>query len=66
MARNGLRIDRKGFSAADPDHDGTLSKDEYFALAEKLFNKADTNGDGTLDSKQVRSKARRALARLLR
>ncbi|MGC1862978.1 MAG: EF-hand domain-containing protein [Methylocystis sp.] len=62
----GSRIDRKEFSAADTDHDGTLSKDEYLALVEKLFKKADTNNDGTLDAKELRSKAGRALARLLR
>jgi Ca2+-binding EF-hand superfamily protein len=62
----GSRIDRKEFSAADTDHDGTLSKDEYVALVEKLFKKADTNNDGTLDAKEMRSKAGRALERLLR
>ncbi len=62
----GSRIDRKEFSAADTDHDGTLSKDEYLALVEKLFKKADTNNDGTLDAKEMRSKAGRALERLLR
>jgi len=43
-----------------------LSKDEYLALVEKLFKKADTNNDGTLDAKEMRSKAGRALERLLR
>jgi Ca2+-binding EF-hand superfamily protein len=62
----GSRIDRKEFSAADADHDGALSKDEYLALVEKLFKKADTNNDGTLDTKEMRSKAGRALERLLR
>jgi Ca2+-binding EF-hand superfamily protein len=62
----GSRIDRKEFSAADTDHDGTLSKDEYLAVVEKLFKKADTNNDGTLDAKEMRTKAGRALERLLR
>src|SRR5271163_2140981 len=34
-------IGAKTFKAADPDNDGTLTKDEYLALVEKLFKKAD-------------------------
>jgi hypothetical protein len=60
------RIGRKEFSAAGPDHDGTLTKDGYLALVGKLFKKADTNGDETSDAKELHSKAGRALARLLR
>jgi Ca2+-binding EF-hand superfamily protein len=59
----GSRIGRNEFSAVDPDHDGTLTKDEYLALVEKLFKRADTDGDGTLDAKELHSKT---LARLLR
>ncbi len=58
------RIGRKEFSAAGPDHDGTLTKDGYLALVGKLFKKADTNGDETSDAKELHSKAGRALASL--
>src|ERR1700691_4972570 len=34
-------IGPKMFKEADPDNDGTLTKDEYLALVERLFNKAD-------------------------
>ncbi|MGH6936940.1 MAG: calcium-binding protein, partial [Methylocella sp.] len=45
--------------------DGTLTKDEYLGLAEKLFNAADPDKDGTLDEKELKSKAGRALLRLI-
>ena len=31
----------KEFKAADPDNDGTLSKDEYLAMVEKRFKAVD-------------------------
>jgi Ca2+-binding EF-hand superfamily protein len=43
-----VSVGAKAFKAADPDNDGTLTKDEYLALVEKLFNKADVDHDGTL------------------
>jgi hypothetical protein len=30
------------FAATDPDHEGTLSRDEYMAVVEMRFNAADT------------------------
>jgi len=51
---------------ADPDKDGTISKDEYLGLAEKLFKEADADGEGTLDAKELRSKAGRQLLKLLK
>jgi hypothetical protein len=53
------------FKAADLDHDGSLSKDEYLALVEKLFKRADTNHDGTLNAAELHSKTGRALRRLI-
>ena len=53
-------LGKKEFKAADPDNDGTLTKDEYLAIVEKLFKKADVDNDGTLDAKELRSKAGRA------
>ncbi|HTV33364.1 MAG TPA: calcium-binding protein, partial [Methylocella sp.] len=62
----GSRLSAKQFREADTDGDKTLSKDEYLALVEKLFNAADIRKDGTLDAKELRSKAGRALTRLIR
>jgi EF hand len=60
------RLNPTEFAAADPDKDGTLTKDEYLAVVEQRFKAADPDNDGTLDAKELRSKAGRALARLLR
>jgi Ca2+-binding EF-hand superfamily protein len=58
-------IGKKDFKAADSDHDGTLSKQEYLALVEKLFKKADVDHDGTLSVQELRSPAARTLKPLL-
>jgi Ca2+-binding EF-hand superfamily protein len=58
-------IGKKEFRAADLDHDGTLSKDEFLALVEKVFRKADVDNDGTLTVKELGSPASRALKPLL-
>jgi hypothetical protein len=60
------RVSAKELAAADPDHDGTLTKDEYLALVEQRFKAADPDNDGTLDAKELNSGAGRALLRLLR
>ena len=62
----GNRLSRKEFEAADPDKDKTLTKDEYLAEVEKRFKAADTDHDGTLDAKELKTKAGRALLRLLK
>ncbi len=59
------QLSKKAFIAADPDKDNSLTKDEYIAMAEKLFKAADLENDGTLDARELRSKAGRALRRLL-
>jgi len=59
------RIGKTQFKAADTDHDGTLNKDEYLALVEKLFNRADVHHDGALDVAELRSKSARALQPLI-
>ncbi|MEI9916968.1 MAG: hypothetical protein WDN29_15505 [Methylovirgula sp.] len=60
------RLSKKAFVAADPDKDNSLTKDEYIAMAEKLFKAADLENDGTLDARELRSHAGRALQRLLK
>ena len=60
------RLSTKELAAADPDHDGTLTKDEYLAVVEQRFGAADPDHDGTLDAKELKSGAGRALLRLLK
>jgi hypothetical protein len=58
-------IGARMFKAADTDHDGTISKDEYLALVETLFKKADTDNDGTLSVAELKSKSAHRLKRLI-
>jgi Ca2+-binding EF-hand superfamily protein len=60
------RLSVRELGAADPDHDRTLSKEEYLAAVEQRFKAADTDNDGTLTASELRSKAGRALMRLVR
>ena len=60
------RLSAKELAAADPDKDGTLTKDEYLAVVEQRFKAADPDNDGTLDAKELKSRAGRALVRLLK
>jgi EF hand len=59
------RLSRKEFAAGDPDHDKTLTKDEYFAIVEQRFKAADPDNDGTISEAEFDTKAGRALSRLL-
>jgi hypothetical protein len=59
------RLSARELGAADPDKDGTLTKDEYLAVVEQRFKAANPDNDGTLDAKELRTKAGRALMRLL-
>jgi hypothetical protein len=59
------RLTRKDFTAADPDNDGTLSKDEFLALVEKRFKAADPDNDGTVSAAEFKTAAGRSLSRLL-
>ena len=54
------------FAAADVDKEGTLTKDEYLAIVEQRFKAADADNDGTLTAKEMQTKTRRALLRLLK
>ena len=60
------RLSPKEFAAAGPDHNGTLTLDEYLAVVEQRFNAANPDKDGTLDAKELNTSAGRALLRLLR
>jgi len=60
------RLSARELAAADPDHDGTLTKDEYLAVVEQRFAAADPDHDGTLDARELNTKAGQALVRLLR
>jgi hypothetical protein len=53
-------------AAADPDHDGTLTVDEYLAVVEQRFNAANPDKDGTLDARELNTRAGQALLRLLK
>jgi Ca2+-binding EF-hand superfamily protein len=59
------RVGKNAFLAAEPDNDNTLTKAEYIGMAERLFKAADVNNEGTLDARELRSRAGRALQRLL-
>ena len=58
-------LGKKDFKAGDTDNDGTLTKDEYLAIVEQLFKKADVDNEGTLSAKELKSKAGRALQKLI-
>ncbi len=60
------RLSARELAAADPDHDGTLTKEEYLAVVEQRFRAADPDHDGTLDARELRSGPGRALVRLLK
>lgn len=62
----GPRISKRDFASADAGHDGTLTKDEFTALAERLFRAADEGGHGELGEKELQNPAGKLLARLLR
>ena len=60
------RLTAKELKTADPDHDGALTLDEYLALVEQRFRAAGPDNDGTPDAKEFKSRAGRALLRLLK
>jgi hypothetical protein len=58
-------IGAKLFASADKDHDGTLTKDEYVALAARLFKRADADHDGTLTAAELQTRTGHALDKLI-
>jgi hypothetical protein len=59
-------LSKVDLTAADPDKDGTLTKDEYLSLVAARFKAADPDNDGTIDAKEISSPAGQALVRLLK
>jgi hypothetical protein len=59
------RLTHQEFTAADPDKDGTLTKDEYLAVVEKHFKAADPDNEGTVSAAEFETPAGRALSKLL-
>jgi Ca2+-binding EF-hand superfamily protein len=59
------RLTQQEFIAADPDKDGTLSKDEYLAVVEKRFKAADPDNDGTVSAAEFKTAAGRSLSQVL-
>jgi Ca2+-binding EF-hand superfamily protein len=59
------RLTQKEFTAADPDNEGTLSKDEYLAVVEKRFKATDPDNDGTVSAAEFKTAAGRSLSQLL-
>ena len=60
-----LGIGKKAFAKADPDNDRTLDEGEYLALVEQQFKAADPDKDGTLSFAEMKTKAGKALMRLI-
>jgi Ca2+-binding EF-hand superfamily protein len=67
LGRRELRghLSATDFATADPDKDGTLSKDEYLKIVEDRFKAANRDNDGTLDEKELRSRAGQSLHRFV-
>jgi hypothetical protein len=59
------RLRARELASADPNHDGTLTLDEYLGVVEKRFIAANRDNDGTLNARELRASAGRALLRLL-
>ena len=59
------RLTQKEFTAADPDNDGTLTKDEFLAVVETRFKVADPDNDGTVSAAELKTAAGRSLSQLL-
>ena len=58
-------ISKEELQSNDPDHDGTLTKDEYLAIVEQRFKAADANHDGKLKIDEFTSALGAALVKLI-
>jgi hypothetical protein len=53
------------FAEADPDHDKTVSRDEYMVFVTKAFRAANRDGDRTLDANELATPAGRRVILLM-
>lgn len=60
------RMTGKELKAANPDNDGTLDKAEYLAAVAVRFKAANPDGDLTIECDELKTKAGKALYKLLR
>jgi len=60
------RLTPKELAAADPDHDGTLTKGRIPCGGRATLQCRRSDHDGTLDAKELNTKAGQALLRLLK
>jgi hypothetical protein len=60
------RWSTKRRAAADTDHDGRLTEDEYMVAVEQHFNRADFDNDGRLTDGDLKSRAGKMLLRMMR
>ncbi len=58
-------LSNEEFKSNDPDHDGTLTKDEYLAIVGQRFRAADANHDGKLKIDEFTSGPGAALVKLI-
>lgn len=59
------RLTEDEIVAGNPNHNKTLTKDEYLAIMEEQFKAADSNHDGTLDIQELSSLSGDAVVKLL-
>jgi Ca2+-binding EF-hand superfamily protein len=59
------RLSKQELQANDPDHDDTLTKDEYLAIVEQRFKSADANHDGKLKIDELTSAPGAVLVKLI-
>jgi len=60
------RLSRREFAAADPNHDGVLTRNEYFVLVAKRLKAVDPDDSGAVSATDFSTPSGRALLRLLR
>ena len=58
-------ISKEELQSNDPDHDGTLTKDEFLAIVDQRFKAADANHDGKLKIEEFTSVLGAALVKLI-
>jgi Ca2+-binding EF-hand superfamily protein len=59
------RLSKQELQANDPDHDNSLTKDEYLAIVEQRFKAADANHDGKLKIDELTSAPGAILVKLI-